>query len=73
MPKLSQVSYGRSWMLCGYATLSDFQLGVEQRESLFLMEASSRCTEKIIPEKKFPAENLKKKAREEKKYANTQK
>lgn len=71
MPKLSQVSYGHSWMLCDYATLSGFELGVEQRESLFLMEAATRCTEQIIPEKKFPAENQKKK--EKKKYANTQK
>lgn len=60
MPKPSQVSYGRSWMFCSYATLSDFQLGVEQQESLFLMELASRCTELIISEKKFPAQNLKK-------------
>ena len=60
-------------MLRGYATLSDFQLGVEQRESLFLMEAASRCTEQIIPKEKFPAEDQKKKERKEKeKFANPQ-
>lgn len=45
------------------AILSDFQLGVEQQESLFLMEAAMSCTEQIIPEKKFPAETLQKKER----------
>lgn len=54
-------------MLYGYAILSDFQLGVEQWESLFLMEAASSCTEQIIPEKKIPAETLKKKERKKKK------
>lgn len=49
------------------AILSDFQLGVEQRESLFLMEAASSCTEQITPENKFPAETLQKKEIKKKK------
>lgn len=48
------------------AILSDFQLAVEQRKSLFLMEAAMSCTEQIIPEKKFPAETLQKKERKKK-------
>lgn len=46
---------------------------MEQQESLFLMEAASSCTEQIIPEKKFPAENQKKKEKNEgKKYIKSE-